>query len=435
MRCEILKNIKILYVEDEQKIRETLVKSLKRQTGEVIVAENGAMGLEMFNLHNPDIVITDIRMPVMNGLDMARQIKAINCDVPLIITTGHNDEEFLLTSIDIGVDKYIKKPIYMEELFSTLEKFSIDLVKDKALEAQKEFIQLILDISPVFIMILEDKKITYLNKAFLNFTDNKTIEDFTSGRSTIDRYFLQSDDFFYKDRIFNDWINDVINAPEKEYKVLMASERRLKEKGKICLLRARKIPDVFVNDRYLLSFTDITTIESERQLYFELAMKDPLTDIYNRLKFFDALNEQVMRSQRYGHMLSLIIFDIDLFKNVNDTYGHPAGDYVLRTIADIVKNSIRKPDVFARYGGEEFVILLPDTKLDGAMDVAEKLRQEIECYRFHDVGRVTCSLGVSELHKDEDADLLLKKADQALYVAKQQGRNQVQTVCACKKID
>ncbi|MBF0473985.1 MAG: response regulator, partial [Nitrospirae bacterium] len=160
------------------KIRETLVKSLKRQTGEVIVAENGAMGLEMFNLHNPDIVITDIRMPVMNGLDMARQIKAINCDVPLIITTGHNDEEFLLTSIDIGVDKYIKKPIYMEELFSTLEKFSIDLVKDKALEAQKEFIQLILDISPVFIMILEDKKITDLNKAFLIFTDNKTIEDF-----------------------------------------------------------------------------------------------------------------------------------------------------------------------------------------------------------------------------------------------------------------
>jgi diguanylate cyclase (GGDEF)-like protein len=431
MKCEILKKIKVLYVEDEANIRDTLVKSLKRQIGEVYEASNGAIGLEMFKEHNPDIVITDIRMPEMNGLDMARQIKAIRCDVPIIITTGHNDEEFLLTSIDIGVDKYLKKPIYVESLFNSLEKFTIELIKDKAIEAQKEFIQLILDISPIFIMIIEDKNITYLNKAFLNFTGNKSIEDFTSGINLIDRYFIQSDDYFYKDRLFNDWIDDVINDTDKEYKVLMASEHRLKEKGKIYLLKAKKIPDVFINNRYLLSFTDITIIESERQLYFELAMKDPLTDIYNRLKFFDALNDQVMRSQRYGHKLSLIIFDIDFFKNVNDTYGHPAGDYVLRTIADIVKSNIRKPDVFARYGGEEFVILLPDTKIDGAIDVAEKLREEIESYKFNEVGSVTCSLGVSELDIGQDADILIKNADQALYIAKQQGRNQVQALSVC----
>lgn len=432
MKCELFKKIKLLYVEDEQKIRETLLKSLKRQIGNVITAKDGAEGLEMFKQHNPDIVITDIRMPMMNGLDMARQIKAIRCDVPIIITTGHNDEEFFLTSIDIGIDKYFKKPIFMEDLFGCLERFAVSLAKDKALEAQKEFIQLILDISPIFIIIIKDKNITYLNKAFLNFAGDKSIEDFTSGRSSIDRFFIQNEDLFYKDRIFNDWINDVINNPEKEYKVLMVNEHNIKEKSRIYLLRAIKIPDALSNDRFLLSFTDITTIESERQLYFELAMKDPLTDIYNRLKFFDALNDQVERSQRYGHSLSLIMFDIDHFKKVNDTYGHPVGDYVLRTIADIVKKNIRKPDIFARYGGEEFVILLPDTGIAGAQDVAEKLRQDFEDYKFHDVGRVTCSLGVSELNIGEDVDLLIKKADQALYVAKQLGRNQVQTLLVCQ---
>jgi diguanylate cyclase (GGDEF)-like protein len=441
MQCEALKKIKVLYVEDDVKIRETLVRSLKRQIGEVLVAENGAMGLEMFKEHNPDIVITDIRMPQMNGLDMSREIKAIKCDVPIIITTGHNDEKFFLTSIDVGIDKYIKKPIFVEELFNVLEKFSVQLIKDKELEAQKKFIALILDISPVLIMIIDDLLythlsgkvtpvlITYINKAFLNFTGKKTLEDFNSANSLIDRHILQSEDFFYKGRIFNDWIKDVINSPDKEYKVLMAGQDR--QKAKVYLLRATVIPDVFSNTRYLLSFIDITTIESERQLYFELAMKDPLTDIYNRIKFFDALNDQAMRSQRYGHRLSLIIFDIDHFKKVNDTYGHPAGDYVLKTIADIVKRNIRKPDIFARYGGEEFVILLPDTSMEGAKEVAEKLRQEIEAYKFKDVGTVTCSLGVSELNKDEDIDLLIRKADQALYVAKEGGRNQVRTLLFC----
>jgi diguanylate cyclase (GGDEF)-like protein len=124
--------------------------------------------------------------------------------------------------------------------------------------------------------------------------------------------------------------------------------------------------------------------------------------------------------------LSIIIFDIDHFKEVNDRYGHSAGDYVLKTIADIVRESIRKIDYFVRWGGEEFMIISSETNLKDVSALAERIREIIESSTFEDVGKVTVSFGVTEFRANDTEDSLIKRADDAMYEAKKKGRNRVE---------
>lgn len=156
-----------------------------------------------------------------------------------------------------------------------------------------------------------------------------------------------------------------------------------------------------------------------------LSATDSLTQIYNRLKFNDLFKLELQRVERYKTSLSLIIFDIDHFKEVNDAYGHLAGDTVLVELAMIVKENLRGTDIFARWGGEEFVILATETGIEGARKLSEKVRTEIERFRFTTVGRVTCSFGVAEYTEGDNIDTLSKRADDALYDAKRSGRNRV----------
>jgi diguanylate cyclase (GGDEF)-like protein/PAS domain S-box-containing protein len=160
-----------------------------------------------------------------------------------------------------------------------------------------------------------------------------------------------------------------------------------------------------------------------------LAITDPLTGLFNRWHFFKLAEREVMRALRYQKPLSVIIFDIDHFKDVNDRNGHLVGDRALQSIAQVCLLTLRKIDICARYGGEEFIVLLPETGLDDASAAAERLRKAIEeASLFNDVTRinVTASLGVSDLDLDvPDLEKMIGQADQALYVAKQAGRNRV----------
>jgi|LSQX01.3.fsa_nt_gb diguanylate cyclase (GGDEF)-like protein len=154
-----------------------------------------------------------------------------------------------------------------------------------------------------------------------------------------------------------------------------------------------------------------------------ITLYDLLTDVYSRRYFFELLKGEISKAQRKEYMFSVIMFDIDHFKKVNDTYGHDKGDYVLKTIADIVKSSIRKADALSRIGGEEFTILLPDTNIDKATALAERVRRSVEDYKFDVVGRATISLGVTEFKADDSSDTLFKRVDEAMYLAKNSGRN------------
>lgn len=161
----------------------------------------------------------------------------------------------------------------------------------------------------------------------------------------------------------------------------------------------------------------------------DVAIKDPLTSLHNRRYFDERLSDEVDRASRYGESLSLVMCDIDHFKRVNDDYGHPVGDEVLRWVADIFRKSLRKADMISRYGGEEFAIILLNTGREQASAIAEKLRRGIEeshfLYRESRIP-ITLSFGVSSFGVDSRQFAgLIESADRALYKAKSQGRNRV----------
>lgn len=155
-------------------------------------------------------------------------------------------------------------------------------------------------------------------------------------------------------------------------------------------------------------------------------MTDPLTGIYNRLKIDEMLMKEISRSRRHGIPLSLVMFDIDHFKTINDTFGHHIGDTVLQQLTAHIAKHVRKHDYFARWGGEEFMILLTHNTLETAVCFAEHLRAEIEALRIRGLQRITCSFGVAELTNGDDIFSLTKRTDEALYRAKASGRNRVE---------
>jgi len=175
-----------------------------------------------------------------------------------------------------------------------------------------------------------------------------------------------------------------------------------------------------------------TNIEAKyHEEIYRLTTIDGLTQAFNKRYFLETLERELNRATRYGRMLSLIMFDIDHFKVINDTHGHLAGDYVLRELAGIIAHNLRREDVFSRYGGEEFAIILPEIDADGAGLVAEKQRKLIASHTFSFANEnipVTISLGVRNTlgHEDGlDVTRFIAEADAMLYKAKQTGRNRV----------
>ena len=165
-----------------------------------------------------------------------------------------------------------------------------------------------------------------------------------------------------------------------------------------------------------------------QDLLVKLANVDPLTEILNRRGFAERLGQEWDRTRRYGSVFSLLMADIDHFKRINDTYGHPTGDRLLRIVAQTLAAGCREADVVARYGGEEFTVLLPQQTVDSAVSVAERLRQNIAAINLtvpHGNEKVTASFGVADSTTCPPPDDVIQAADQALYAAKQGGRNRV----------
>ncbi len=177
------------------------------------------------------------------------------------------------------------------------------------------------------------------------------------------------------------------------------------------------------------SYQDQQDVEYQEKLR-NMAMRDGLTKVFNRRYFMDALQRELSFALRQRQPLSCLIFDIDHFKELNDTYGHAAGDTVLKSLADRVSHEIRGYDVLARYGGEEFVVLLRGVVLDHAVLFAERVRKVVEALEVEFEGKalkVTISIGIAALDSDHPmmAEELVKRADGFLYEAKKAGRNRV----------
>lgn len=199
------------------------------------------------------------------------------------------------------------------------------------------------------------------------------------------------------------------------------------------MISARPVFKNRILDGSVITFRDITeqkkyleSLETINKLLEKQAMTDGLTGIFNRMKFDDILAKEIQRAKRNKFPLSLIMCDIDHFKQINDQFGHSAGDKVLKSLARLIKTNIRSIDFFARWGGEEFAILSPGSDSEGTLQLAEKIRNKIELFKFPKPEHLTLSFGISTFKTGDSAAKLLKRADEAMYRAKENGRNQVQ---------
>jgi diguanylate cyclase (GGDEF)-like protein len=191
--------------------------------------------------------------------------------------------------------------------------------------------------------------------------------------------------------------------------------------------KAKEIKTIFylliiLNTIGALFVTLLVILYVRKKLEYE-TYHDPLTNLYNRRSYENIIDSELTRSKRYDKPFSLIIFDIDNFKSINDKYGHKVGDTVLIMLAKIVDESIRETDSSFRIGGEEFAITCPETKAKSAAILAEKIRNKVAGYPFETVGNVTVSIGIAEFVQDISKDHLFNNADKAMYLAKNKGKN------------
>ncbi len=202
--------------------------------------------------------------------------------------------------------------------------------------------------------------------------------------------------------------------------------------GTICILDSKENHFTTKQEKIITKLRDLierelTILDNNFQLK-KLSEIDKLTQINNRYCFIEKAERDLKRSIRYKRQFSLIFFDLDFFKKVNDTYGHQAGDAVLKEFAKTVNGELRSTDIFGRYGGEEFIVALPETDLKSAKLLAERIRKKVEmkniAYEDDNIS-VTVSAGVSELLEDTRLEAIINRADKALYKAKQSGRNKV----------
>jgi len=281
---------------------------------------------------------------------------------------------------------------------------------------KKKYVQSILNATPSPIIVTDGTNLVDANMAFLNFVGHANIQEFKKRYNCICELFEDGDtnQYLHANMDEKTWIEHIISNPQQEHR------------AKITIHTITKIFSVYVSVvQYKSMFRAIAVFEDISQLLNQSTI-DTLTGIANRTHFNLLFEHSLSIARRENNPMSLIFFDIDHFKSVNDTYGHLVGDDVLRHIANLVKRSLRTSDIFARWGGEEFVIILPNTTIRSTCKIAENLRVRIQEEEFATVQHISCSFGATQLKENEDKSTLLLRLDELLYIAKKNGRNRVE---------
>ena len=284
----------------------------------------------------------------------------------------------------------------------------------------KSYLQAVLESQRNIVFVMVNSEITSINKAFLEFFDIESIKGFYNTYEQVSDIFVSDDGYLqckYGDKVWKDF---VVDNPTMIHKVKLKKDNDTY----IFVVDVAEIKNG-KSGYFVVSLTDITEIENERRLFEVAASTDALTGIANRLKFNTILEQQIALSKRYKESFSLLMYDIDDFKRVNDTYGHHMGDEVLVSMTRSVSKNIRESDTFARWGGEEFAIILPQTSEAEAVELANKIRENIQNLRFGEGFKLTCSFGVKEYDKEMSNELFIQETDVLLYKAKTSGKNRV----------
>ncbi len=489
---------KILIIEDHKDMLLILSRSLKEDHFHVLETDNAEKGLELLEQEKPDLVLLDLMLPGMSGLEALKIIKSSNDSdeyTPVIIISAKSATEDIINGLALGADDYLTKPFNIEELKARIETaLRIKRLNENLRNKTRELEEANQQINQLYQQLLEKnqelrRNVFNLNSLFEISIELNSILEFDRLVNSIlltlvGQFSCKNALFLLTSKVKPDLLEPINSKGfhQKELKGLVIHRtdpfiQRLNEhpvpksidalhlelKSKSSGLEQLKslglefITPIMVQNRieglialgqrlsgrsldrteweHLGILSNIISIAIANALLYneikQLSYTDGMTGLHNFRYFKLRLNEEVIRHNRMKTELSLLILDVDHFKNYNDTLGHPAGDEVLKKFAKILRQTARENDIVARYGGEEFAVILPGTSKKGAVVVAERIREAIEnTYFVHEeiqpMGKVTVSGGVATIPDDaKSAEELTKKADAALYYAKRHGRNQI----------
>ncbi len=479
----------VLLVGDHLTQETSLVDALRREGFEVLTAPTAQVVLSQLERVPVAVVLAAEHLSDMDGLTLWREIARRSLDTRLIMFSSNPTEESARQALLAGVYDYLAWPVPdMAELMGLINRAAQEfalLQRNRELLQQVQAQTVQQETSPLMtderqrielnilraisaeLSALRDVPhilravISHLSRLFnyallVILVEDSEVQMFVFSRGQLDPAFVEagiehlltlhsmfSGHPHTRDELKIHYTEELPHSPFNSCFAEAGSELRshitfpLVAGGETigCISLASPVEDAFsaldVQVFSLIAYQLASAIRNV-QLFRrtqEMAITDPLTGLYNRRHFQELLDHECFRAHRYGHSLSLAIVDLDHFKEVNDTLGHPAGDMVLQQTSQLLRQSVRQVDVVARYGGDEFALLLPDTNLEQAAVLAERLRLAMQGRSFvtsqHKVN-VTISVGVAALGEDvPDKETLIQRADEALLVAKRQGRNLV----------
>jgi diguanylate cyclase (GGDEF)-like protein len=433
----------ILIVDDVLENLRLLSEILHQHGYKVRSVTNGSMALRTVQTKPPQLILLDIQMQGMNGYEVCDRLKSdpATREIPVIFLSAIDELFNKVKAFEAGASDFITKPFHVEEVLARIEsQLTIQRQKEqlkkeikereeteKALANSRAFLASVLNSSLEGIAAFRalrdrDGKIIDFEWLLANHVTTKLlgIEPDTLPRERL----LEGHPTWREEPIFNLGIsvveNDAVVNQEFCYDL-----PGFKAWYHVVLVK--------LGDGFVINFRDITQYKEMEAELKRLANVDGLTQVANRRRFDECLQNEWRRCMREKHPLSLILCDVDSFKPYNDTYGHQAGDETLIKIAQAIVKSVKRPgDLVARYGGEEFAVVLPNTHAAGAMEVGEIIRAQVRGLQIANIkslvgGYVTVSLGVSTIIPTDQfsAELLIAAADRALYQAKSQGRDRV----------
>lgn len=437
----------ILIVDDEPSSLKLLHDILVMKGLHVRTCNNGELALRSVELEPPDLILLDIRMPKMDGFEVCRHLKEKTelQDTPVIFISGATDVEDKVQAFQSGGVDYITKPFQAEEVVARVE---THLALHQTLKELKRFTEA-LDKSEKSLKIAQS--IAHLghwewdvSNSDFNWSDETfRILGYSPQNMPVSyETFLQNVHPEDKARVVN-ILNQALEGKsfELEYRIVLPNGemRVVHGKGEVLLGEKPKLVGTVQclpeHDQIMMLgvIQDITARKKLEWQLEELANTDYLTGCANRRYFLQRAEQEFLRTRRYGGDLSVLMLDLDHFKNINDQYGHEAGDITLKQFVAHCNATLREVDLIGRLGGEEFAILLPETASCQAIEVAKRICQLIASEEIllpsQEIIRFTVSIGVANIdNKDAQFDTILKRADQSLYQAKHEGRNCV--ICA-----
>ncbi|PGP45426.1 GGDEF domain-containing protein [Bacillus thuringiensis] len=401
--------LNVLYIENGCKHQQT-VENIHPKC--MFIANSFEEGELLFQRTKPHIIITYV-----TDYSQIKYIK--NMYTPhstfIVIWDQQITKEFT-DVLALGIRNIVIAPVTPQAVLEEVNKSLYQLSLVRQVGMQQELLQTMFDFQNDLLFIVEDDEIVDCNTNFLAFFGYENLFAYREQHLVFAEHFIRESGYYSTTHDIT-WLDDTLSSGRRI--------KMLNYEGVVStfLLRATPLPEDL--SRFIVKCTEITELDEIYQEQERLAMVDSLTEIYNRLKFQQILEVEWEKVIRSDEKIAIILFDIDNFKTVNDTYGHDFGDLALIQLAELMKSKVEQQHVFARWGGEEFIILVTNTVEKEAFQVAESLRFFIETKQFTGISKLTASFGVALYEQGTTREELMQRADIALYEAKKNGKNQV----------